>query len=423
MATLFPSRAFRRTKERASGLLFSFGGDDLSTVLTTGQALSLTRATDRTVFDSAGRLAHVGYGCPAWSSVYNAEDGIWEPTLDIQNQSTNLVLRSEDFSAGWSSVGTPIRTSAAATCGDLVLDLLGDDAGGTLEGFTRSVSLTGNTQKGVSVFMKAGTSTTTVVRLRDTTASVTRCQMTIAWSGGVPTVTATTGTDAGTLACYNGVYRFRFQSNSCTAANAHNIEIYPATNASLATTQTGTVYVGGVQVEDFGTPTAYIKTLGSTVTRNKDFYNPTIAFVPQDLTVYGRVVNYVGTNGAFFYLGNGGAGTLNVRNLSGNLQVEVTGSGNVSASRTMPTTSVLEFCAQLGQVDSAPRVRIDSGNGAGFTAWSSTTSVFTSWSVPTLYIGSGSTVANDTSAINSGIRRLVIAPGARTLAEMQGLAV
>ena len=129
--------------------------------------------------------------------------------------------------------------AAAASCGDVVLDLLGDDAAGTLEGYSRTVALTGNTQKGVSVFLKAGTSASTVIRLRDTTSSTTRCQITVAWAGGVPTVTATQGTDVGTLALADGVYRVRFQSNSAVATNTNQIEIYPATNAALATSQTG----------------------------------------------------------------------------------------------------------------------------------------------------------------------------------------
>lgn len=425
MAQLFPSRGFRRTRERASGLLFALGVDDLSSTLPTGQALSLVRATTRTIIDSTGRVSTIAHSQYPWSAVYNSEASVWEPTLDLQAASANLCLRSEDFGSGWSSIGTPTRTAGAWTCGDLTLDLLGDDAAGTLEGYSRTVSLTGNTQKGVSVFMKAGTSTTTVVRLRDTSASATRCQITIAWSSGVPTVTATTGTDVGTLALAGGVYRFRFQSNSAIATNTNQIEIYPASNAALATTQTGTVYVGGVQVEDFGTPTAYIKSLASAGSRDKDILTAPIAFAPQTLTVYCRTVNYAGINAPMFYLGGGGgAGVGYVTRFSGLLRIALTDGSNVTRTVDvpMPSTSVLEFVAQFNDLTTAPTARIDTGSG--FSASTTAGAGFASWYLNSLWIGTGSVPpTNDTSSLNSGLRRLIIAPGARTLAEMRGLNV
>lgn len=425
MAQIFPSRAFRRTRERASGLLFALGVDDLSPTLTTGQTLSLVRPSARTIIDSVGRLSTIAHSQYPWSSVYNSEAAVWEPTLDLQAASTNKCLRSEDFGSGWSAIGTPTRTAGAWTCGDLSLDLIGDDAAGTLEGYSRTVALTGNSQKGVSVFLKAGSSTTTVVRLRDTTGSATRCQITITWSGGVPTVVASTGTDVGTLALANGVYRFRFQSTPATATNTNQIEIYPATNAALATTQTGTVYVGGVQVEDFGTPTAYIKTLGAATARSKDILTAAIAFLPQTLTVYGRMVNYTGINAPLFWLGTGGgAGAVYVTRFGGLLRIAVTDGLNATRNIdvTMPTTSVLEFVAQFTDLTTAPSGRIDTGSG--FSAAITAGVGFASWFATSLWIGNGSTPpTDDTSALNSGLRKLIIAPGPRTLAEMRGLNV
>lgn len=423
MAQLFPSRAFRRTRERASGLLFALGVDDLSPLLPTGQALTLARATGRTVVDSAGRVTTIAHSQWPWSAVYNSEDGVWEPALDVQNASTNKCPRSEDFGTGWTSIGTPTRVAAAAVCGDVVLDLLGDDAGGTLEGYSRTVALTGNTQKGVSVFLKAGTSTSTVIRLRDTSSSTTRCQITIAWAGGVPTVTATTGTDVGTLALADGVYRVRFQSNSAVATNTNQIEIYPATNAALATSQTGTCYIGGVQVEDFGTPTGYIKTLGSAVSRDKDVIGATIDFLPQTLTVYCRAVNYAGINAPLFYLGGQANSNCSILRNGGSLRAALYDAANVGllADVVMPSTSVLEVVAQFVDLTTAPRCRLDTGSG--FSAYTAIGTGFASWTANTLQVGNVTGSTNDTGALNSSLRKLIIAPGARTLAEMRGLNV
>lgn len=425
MPQLFPSRGFRRTRERSSGLLFAFGVDDLSTSLVTGQTLTITRATGRTVFDATGRVVTLAHSQPPWSHVYNTEEATWEPTLDIQPYSVNLCLQSENFGTTWSAIGTPTRTAAAATCGDLSLDLIGDDAAGTLEGYSQTITFTGNGTKGLSIFKKAGTSTSSVVRIRDTTAGATRGQATIAWSGGVPTVTATAGTDVGTIACANGTYRFRFQCPSVVAANTNVVEVYPATTGALATSNTGTVYAGGVQVEDFGTPTRYIKTTTATVAANKDAVSASLLAATQDVTVYGRTVNYSGINAPFFTIGGGGAseGQCYVSRNSANLRVAVIDSGattrNVDVA--MPSTSVIEFAAQFRNLLTAPDCRIDTGSG--FSAYSATGTGPITWPTTNLFVGIANTTATDSSALNSGLRRLVIAAGARTLSEMRGLAV
>jgi hypothetical protein len=115
------------------------------------------------------------------------------------------------------------------------LDLLGDDSATVLEGYSQTITFTGNALKAVSLVLAAGTSTSTVVRLRDTTAGTNRLLATITWAAGVPTVTMTTGEKAGEpVALASGGYRVGFQTTSVTAANTHLLQIYPATTAALA---------------------------------------------------------------------------------------------------------------------------------------------------------------------------------------------
>jgi len=426
MAQLFPSRAFRRTRERASGLLFALGVDDLSPVLTTGQTLALVRASGRTVFDSVGRVSTIAHEQYAWSSVYNSEDGVWEPTLDLQAASTNLCLRSEDFGTAWSAAGTPTRTAAAFRCGDLVLDLIGDDAAGAVEGYQQVITFTGNGVKAVSLFVRKGSSATSALRLQDTTATADRLLCAVTWSGDVPVVTMTTGTFVGAVPCYGGVYRLLFQTAaSLTAANTNVLSLYPGASVALANATTGSLYAGGVQVENFGTPTAYIKTLGATVARRKDILTSAIAFAPQTLTVYCRTVNYAGINAPLFWLGTGGGpGAVDVRRFGNLLRISVTDGANVTQTVdvAMPTTSVLEFAAQFTALTTAPAGRIDTGSG--FSASTTAGTGFAVWFANSLWFGTGSAPpTDDTSSLNSGIRKLIIAPGARTLAEMRGLNV
>lgn len=429
MTQLFPSRAFRRTRERSSGLLFALGVDDLSPILTTGQTLALTRASGRTILDSTGRVMTLAHSQLPWGATYNSAASVWEPVLGSDRGATNLCLRSDNFGAGWSSIGTPTRTAAAATCGDLSLDLLGDDAAGTLEGYSQGITFTGNAVKAVSVFIKQGTSTTSVVRLRDTSAGANRLLATITWSAGVPSIAMTTGTNLGMLACANGVYRLQFQSTSVTAANANQIEIYPATNAALATTQTGTLYVGGVQLQNQPWPQAYIRTTTATVTTSADVLTATLLAAPQDFTLYMRfpaptfLAGLSGTGAGLFSLGNiaSGASYYGFLTSSGISATLTDGTTAVSASAALTASQFYDVAMQFSNVTTGGRVRVDTGGGFG--ANSSASGAIAAWGSTTLRIGHLEDGGGPGYQLDGGIRKLIMAPGARTLAEMRGLNV
>lgn len=429
MTIAFPARAFRRQRERTPGLLFAFGVDDLSSESPTGQTLTFDRNSGRSVLDAAGRVASLAYDQWPWSMHYNSDAGVYEPVYDAQHGRTNLCLRSEDFGTTWSAIGTPTRTAAAKTCGDVALDLIGDDAAGTLEGYSQVVSFTGNAVKAVSLFMAAGTSTSTAIRLRDTTASANRLLAVITWSGGVPSVAMTTGTDVETIACYGGVYRFLFQTTSVTAANTNQIEVYPATNSALVTTSTGTIYVGGVQAENDAYCGPYLKTLGSTVTSVADTLTTTLDLPIADFTVYARVMRpwwagvsggaspvIVGldatptTNGTWFLWFDNSTATSYAYG-----QIGKSG-GQVGQSAAIPAGAMIEICAQFQDLDSGPSVRLDVGSGFG--SWSSAGTAFTSWDSTTVGIGGDPT--SSTLRCGTGIRRIAIAAGLRTLSELRG---
>lgn len=429
---LFPSRGFRRTRERASGLLLAVGVDDLAALTTTGQTMTVTRASTRTVIDSAGRVQTLGYGQFPWSMVYNTEDAVWEPTIDSHRGSTNLVLQSENFGATWGATGTPSRTSAALRCGDLQLDLIGDDDAGAFEGYTQTVTFTANAQKAVMVHVAKGTATSSVIRLRDTTALANRLLAAITWSGSTPTVTMTTGTHLKTVALANGVHRLLFQTTSVTATNTNVLGIFPATDAALAVANTGTLYVGGVQAENNLWPTSYVRTTTGTVTKSADKITVPLNWLPQDFTVYARFQrpNHAGATGG----GIGGiCGTSSVTPgfyvlllPGGTPEISAAlhdGTTQVGATATLPTTAVIDACVQYNSVATGGKVRVDVGSGFG--AYSSSTGAISAWSDDELVIGAGELTTGVTPNyhMDGGLRKLLIAPGARTLAEMRGLNV
>lgn len=430
---LFPSRAFRTPRDRVSGFIFAFGVDDLSVAVPTGQALTFARASGRTILDAGGRIGTLVHSQLPWAAQWNADAATWEPVYDPQSGTTNLFLRSEDFGTTWSTIGSPTRTAAAKRCGDLVLDLLGDDAGGTLEGYSQVASFTGNAVKALSVFIAQATSTSSVLRLRDTSAGANRLLATITWNAGVPAVAMTTGSHVGTIACADGVYRLLFQATSVTAANTNQLEVYPATTSGLATGNTGTLYIGGVQAENAANPRSYVKTLGSTVTTATDVLTTQVTLPLTDFTVFARLARptWAGATGGASppiitgpqTSANNGKGVFHVYYnpvASMSVVAEVADlSTSAGASATLPGTAMLDICAQFRNLRTGAQVRLDVGGGFG--SWSSAGPVLTGWDSPN--VGLGVIPGLTTVAADSGIRRALMAPGLRALAELAGAPV
>lgn len=267
------------------------------------------------VFTRAGRKWAIAGNGRIYTPVDNQPALEWvndEPYLLLEAGSSNLVLRSEDFGTTWSAAGTPTRTAAAHTKSGITLDLIGDDAAGALEYYQQTITFTGNSVKAISVHFKQDTSTSSVVRVRDTSAGANRLLTAITWSGTTPVITMTTGTYVRTDTLADGTYRAHFTTTSVTAANTNIIEVFPATDAALAVGSTGRIYVGGVQAQDQIVTSAYVPTAGSTATQaNDSFYLPFNAS-PREMTVYCKFIERGTVNlsgGYLFQIGASGAAT------------------------------------------------------------------------------------------------------------------
>lgn len=172
-------------------------------------------------------------------------------TIRVRGFTSLPILSALDFSTGWSAVGTPTRSGAAFTASDGVpMDLIGDDTAAALEGYTRVVTFTGAAAKVIAVRVKQGTSTSSVVRVRDTSAPADRLLATITWSGGVPSAAFSTGSLVSSTLVATGVYRMVFLTSAVTPANTNQVEVYPATSAALAIANTGDLYVSTVEAYD-----------------------------------------------------------------------------------------------------------------------------------------------------------------------------
>jgi len=401
--------------------------DRLLTALT-GQAATFARATVGTMIDAGGRVNLAVHSEPRFEWVDLDGDGVREtPGLLLEGTRTNLLLQSENFGATWATVGTPTRTVAAKLCGVLTLDLLGDDDGTALEGYTQPASFTGNAAKAVSLHLAAGTSTSTVVRLRDTTAAADRLLAVITWSAGVPTVTMTTGTNLGGTNgefLSDGVYRFRFQTTAVTAANVNSVQLYPATTSGLAVATTGTVYAGGMQAENALFPSSYLPTTTATVTRNADSCSLVCNVVPRALTLYGKARSLQPSvfDGSFLAALGTAAGTrLTVHRTSGAASLTGThrsaaGTVTSAAAATVVLNNLLEWRTVLGADGSLQQFA--SVNGAAETSGSASAAnaLDAAWAAQTLYLNQDPTPANQGFLVLFALR---LAAGAEPIAVLR----
>ena len=247
------------------------------------QTPTFRRDSIATFIDSEGRLARVAADQPRWYR--HAETDLFGLLLEGLT-STNLCLRSEDF-ANWTAVNSPSQTANALRIGLLNLALLIDDSAVNQEYYQRTdVNMTGAACV-VSVFVAQGTSPAasgTQILLIDSGA-VTRLDVTVTWTAGVPTVTPATGTFLGKVACADGVYRLLLKTSANPAAGNATLRIIMAKTAS----QTGNIYAGGFQVENnLNVPSQYIATTTATVNRPGEvLYWPLLAYL-RDLTLYTR---------------------------------------------------------------------------------------------------------------------------------------
>ena len=401
--------------------------DRLLTALT-GQAATFARAYHGTMIDAAGRLNLAAHSEPRFEWVDLDGDGIREtPGLLLEGSRTNLVLQSENFGTTWAAVGTPTRTAAAKKLGILTLDLIGDNDAAALEGYTQTVTFTGNAAKAVSCYLAAGTSTSTVVRLRDTTAGADRLLAVITWSAGVPIVAMTTGTNLGGSngeLLSDGVYRFRFQTTTATAANVNSVQLYPATTSGLAVANTGTVYAGGVQAEDALFSSSYVSTTTAPLTRTADNFSLVCNVVPRALTLYGKGRSLQGSNfdGSFLAaLGTAGGTRFTVHRTSGAASLTGThssaaGTVTSAAAATVAINDLLEWRAVLAADGSIQQFA--SVNGAAETSGSASAAnaLDAAWAAQTLHLNQDPTPANQGFLVLFALR---LAVGAEPIAVMR----
>lgn len=281
-------------------------------------------------------------------------DGIREtPTLLLEGASTNLIVESSNFGTTWTNSGTALTSGQSDPAGGTSAYSINDDSALAAESVSITPTFTTDAvSKSIALFVKAGTATTTVVQLQDTTAVADRLLVSIAWStGGVPTPTASTGTLVGTVRHPSGWYRILCRTTAVTVANTNTLFLYPA-GTTMA--NTGTCLFYGVQAENALNPSSYIPTAGGTDTRVTDSLTFPFSARVQSMTLYVRVAQsgtlpYASSNSGIVSIGTSGAGTkLELRNAGGGATVECAASATSGAVTPGATHGqVVEYVAWL----------------------------------------------------------------------------
>lgn len=287
------------TDDSPSPLLFSFDGDapGVYTFTRSGNVGPFTNA-DGLLRGAAPNVLRREY---LWlDGTYTVATRPDTAAYLLEDARTNLVS-SDNFDAGWTSVLTPVITSNISDpAGGTGAYRIADDNGSGQEAKQHAVTFTGGTgltRVAVFVVREATPAAHCYLMLDTTTGGAGYLTLDItAWTLGVPTVSAVSGSLLGKRPVGNGYWAIYGRSAATINSAASNIAIiYPA--GALDAAQ-GSVDVYRVNVYDDDISSWSILNAGET--RNADTLYAPYTHVPQAMSVYVKFIECgsVGESGA-----------------------------------------------------------------------------------------------------------------------------
>jgi len=320
--------------------------------------------------------------------------------LEIEEQRTNLLLRSEDFTTTWSLTNTSITANSfIAPDGTLTADQIVTTASSGNRFALQTVSVSSGTYT-YSVYLKAYTATSVNVRLLGSTDTNT----TIDLSNG----TVTSGT-ATITAVGNGWYR------CAVTATGTSLNCYVYVNGA----STGiSVAAWGAQLEAGSFATSYIPTVASQVTRINDVANMTGTnltswFKTNEGTFYGEISNITqGIDRRWMSLYDGVNGQMQARLAAQNLYVYTATEAN-AAARTINGATTTATVVKAANTYSVNDLATTLNGGTVFTG-----SVWNPITPTSFTLGAN---VNNFQAINNCIKKLAYYPARLTNTQLQAL--
>lgn len=329
-----------------------FSKDKKLTDRDTGLAITFTRASDGTRFDSALVLQTETTDVARFDHL--PSDGA-SLGLRIEAAATNQALQSEDFSTTWSGTGTVVTNVTVAPDGATTADTNEDDSGSVRQSVAQTI--TG--------FSNLDIVTGSLYTLKDAVEAATRfpaLRIIFLTSG------TTTFTDMG-FDTQDGTFDYRLAGGSGTAIDGDiedagdywavwnslqndetgntniNITLFPAlgANANKLTESNGalgTITIWGAQLEIGSFPTSYIKTTTAAVTRAKDVASASLILGEHTVVISGRTALGGGTQ--ILWQSDDGSATDRVRierNASDEMHFISTASGGNDADINLGTVA------------------------------------------------------------------------------------
>ena len=235
-------------------------------------AATHTRASSATYVDANGILQTAGINEPrVGHHIWNGSAWVDEGYLHESEARTNLITYSEDFTdASWGLTSTTITASGSngpdGTAGAFTLERTSPS--------TAFIAFAAPTTSGnfyaFSVYAKAGS--TNFLQVTGSTGFASDCFNVDLTSGTVHVVTQSTA-NVLTEAMGNEWWRVSYVDASILTGASNRILFTPTSTSSTARLQ-GTsgddILIYGAQLEQGSTPSSYIPTSGSTVTRAAD---------------------------------------------------------------------------------------------------------------------------------------------------------
>ena len=189
--------------------------------------------------------------------------------LLIEESRQNLILQSQAFNVGWSTLQSSIGADIAGVVspdGIENADSLTDNTVNAFHAVYRDVAVSA-VQYTYSFYAKAGTATQVAIRVRDTITGGTTHILSVFDLSAV-SVNQITGT--GTITDVGGGW-YRCTATGTLTAGTRAFGIFVADNGAISYAGTGkTLYIWGAQLEAGAFATSYIPTTTTALTRNAD---------------------------------------------------------------------------------------------------------------------------------------------------------
>jgi hypothetical protein len=393
----------------------SYTGDGTSGILIWGAQLSDSASLDPYVYNPVAAPASTAYFGPRfdYDPVTLAPRG-----LLIEEQRTNLVLRSEEFNdANWVPTGVSVTAnSSTSPSGATTADTLTAD-GATSSHFLGATDGAG--AKAVSVYAKAGTGTFFQIAVGGTAEPYANFNLNTGTSSAFGT-----GTTASITAVGNGWYRCVMVTTNAAATAVRFAIVSSISSARLESfASSATVLLWGAQSELGAFPTSYIPTTTAAATRAADvatmiganfsnWYNQTEGTMFAD---FGFVGTAASKAQGIFSFGDGTSSNLIYLGKQFNLQNAVEGA--VLTGGTGQAFLVSSFASPSMKVALAVKVNDIGLSLNGLAALTDTSALIPV--VNTASIGAVSGVGG--SALNGHIRRIAYYPRRLANSELQGI--